>query len=213
MVGAHRDVHRVVEEMDELDVAGSARRRRELAGAIGPTPEGVVGDREVKVAGAELWNRLDGIGHRDAELDRRVTVAVGGDRERDDRRGGRRERGQTERPALQALERLELELGVDQAGEDRLGAVDQELPRVGEHDPLGDAPDEQHPRLGLERRDLPGDGGLRVAERVSGGGEGTLPSHLAEHSQTPRVEHYLGLYQAQQTPICIYGRFAANLRL
>ena len=120
-----------------------------------------------------------------------MAFAERGDRQRDDRRGRRGKRSHPQPAALQAGERAELVLGIVEAREDRLCAIDQQHARVGEDSPLGHAPDQGRPHLRLQRRDLPGDRGLGVAQRLRGSRERPVAGDLAEHSQPPAVKHDL----------------------
>ena len=58
--------------------------------------------------------------------------------------------------------------------------------------------DELRARLAFERRDLLGDGGLRVGERVGRGGEGAVCRDLAQHAHPADVKHKQNLYQIRQ---------------
>ena len=62
-------------------------------------------------------------------------------------------------------------------------------PGVGEADRAGAALDERHARLALERRDLLGDGGRRVAELEGGRGDRAALRDLAQHAHAPNIEH------------------------
>src|SRR3954462_9292407 len=71
-----------------------------------------------------------------------------------DGRAGAGERGQPQAPAAQAGDRLELGLGVGQAGEDRVGVLYQRAARIGQAHAARVALDERRARLALEGGDL-----------------------------------------------------------
>ena len=130
-----------------------------------------------------------GLGGLERELDRRVALAEARDRLGHDRRPGAREGGQAQAPAAQAGDRLELGLGVGQAGEDRVGVLDERAARVGQAHAARVALDERRARLALQGGDLLGDRGLGVGQRVGGGGERTAGGDLAQHAHSADIEH------------------------
>ena len=114
-----------------------------------------------------------------------MALAEACDRERHDRRGRGGERGEPEPPSLQARQLPELVLGAGDADQDRFGAIDQEPPGLRQHRTLGNAADQLGADLGLERRYLPRDRRLRVAERLGSGRERALAGDLNQHAQAP----------------------------
>ena len=129
------------------------------------------------------------LGGLERELDRRVALAEAGDRLGHDRRPGAGEGGQAQAPAAQAGDGLELGLGVGQAREDRVGVLDQRAARVGQAHAARVALDERRAGLALEGGDLLGDRGLRVGQRVGGGGERPACGDLSQHAHSADVEH------------------------
>ena len=103
-----------------------------------------------------------------------MQLAEPGDGLGHDRCPGAREGHQPQAPAAQARHGLELGLGVGQPAQDVVGVAEQDAAGVGEVHPARAALDELHARLALERGDLLGHGGLRVGERLGGGGERAL---------------------------------------
>ena len=101
----------------------------------------------------------------------------------------------------------------DELGQDRLAALDEQPPRIGQYRPLRDSADEDRADLGLERGDLAGHGGLRVAELGRGGRKRPVTGDLAEDAETACIEHNEQLYLIKQTPICIYGVRGAKFLL
>ena len=91
--------------------------------------------------------------------------------------------------AAQAGDGLQLGLGVGEAGEDDVGMGDQGAPGVREGDAALAPLDQARAGLALQRRDLLRDGGLRVGERLGGGGEGALRCDLAQDAHTADVKH------------------------
>ena len=178
MVARQRDVHRVVEQRHAVDavVGVGAEARADV-------------ERDVEVAAAQEVHAVLGLDGRERQLDARVALAEAGDRGRHDRAPGARERAQAQAPAAQAGDRLELGLGVGQAREDHVGVGDERPAGLGEVDPARAALDELGARLALQGRDLLGDRGLRVVQRVGGGGERTPAGDLAQDPHAADVEH------------------------
>ena len=85
--------------------------------------------------------------------------------------------------------RRQLGLGRLELGQHALGAPDEQ-PRGGGEDhaaPL--ALEQRDPDLALERGEVLGDRGGRVAERLGRGGDGAALGELAQHVQAADVEH------------------------
>ena len=173
-----RDVHRVVEQVQALDAVLGQR----------PVGDGDV-ERDVDLAAAQPAQRRPRLGGLERQLDRRVALAEARDRLGHDRRAGAGEGGQAQAPAAQAGDRLELGLGVGEAGEDRVGVLDQRATGVGQAHAARVALDERRAGLALEGGDLLGDRGLRVGQRVGGGGEGAARGDLAQHAHSADIEH------------------------
>ena len=127
--------------------------------------------------------------------------AEGGDRERHQRRGGGLERGQAQPAAAQAGDRLQLGLGLAEAGEDRVGVADERLAGLGQPDSARVALDERAAGLALERGDLLRDGGLREGEGLGGGRERAADGDLPEHPHAANVKHQKNLYHRPQKVI------------
>ena len=127
--------------------------------------------------------------------------AEGGDRERHQRGGGGLERGEPQAAAAEAGDRLQLRLGLGEAGEDGVGVADERLAGLGEPDPARVALDERAAGLALERGDLLRDGGLREGERLGGGAERAADRDFSEHAHAANVKHQNLLYHAQQKVI------------
>ena len=75
--------------------------------------------------------------------------------------------------------------------------LDERAARVGQPDAACAALDEPRPGLALERGDLLGDGGLRVGQRLGGGGEGATGRDLAQDPHAADVEHEAQLIGAR----------------
>ena len=67
--------------------------------------------------------------------------------------------------------------------------------------PLRLALDQLHAGLRLQARDLLGHGGLRVGERLGGGGERAAQRHLAQDLQQAEIVHKVTLSQGSATII------------
>jgi hypothetical protein len=78
---------------------------------------------------------------------------------------------------------------VRELGQDLLGVAHQRLAGRRELDALGLALDQLHARLRLQARDLLGHGGLRVGERLGGGGERAAQRHFAQDLQQAEIVH------------------------
>ena len=76
--------------------------------------------------------------------------------------------------------------------------LDEHAAGVREPDAARAALHELRPGLAFERRDLLGDGGLCVGERVGRRGEGALCRDLSQHSHPAYVKHKHNLYQIRQ---------------
>ena len=107
--------------------------------------------------------------------------------------------GHPQAAAAQAGDRLQLGLGLGQAGHDRLGVADDRLARLGEPHAARAALHERGAGLALERGDLLRDGGLRERQRLGRGGERAADRDLAEHPHAADVKHELNLYQPLRT--------------
>ena len=136
--------------------------------------------RRQRVLGLELGEQDLGAGMAGGE---------GGHRPRYERRRRGREGGQAHAAAHVAVAGGELGLGRLELGQHTLGAPDEQ-PRGGSQ---GHAPslalEQRHADLALEGRQVLGDGGGRVAERLGRGGDGAALGELAEHVQAADVEH------------------------
>ena len=171
------DVHRVVEDVQLVDAL------------VGAQPRGGDGHGDVDLTGLELRDAVVGLGEVERQLDAGMAIAVAGDGRRHDRRPCAGERAQPQPAAAQPGDRLELVLGVGQAGEDDVGVLDERAARLREAHAARAALDELRGGLALERGDLLGDGRLRVGQRVGGGGERSTGCNLAQHAHTADVEH------------------------
>ena len=118
------------------------------------------------------------------------------DRERHDRGGGGLERGEPQAAAADAVDGLQLGLGLGEPRHDRVGVPHERLARLGEADAARVALHERAAGLALERRDLLADGGLGEAQRLGGGAERAAESDLPEDPHTANVKHQFLLYQA-----------------
>jgi hypothetical protein len=130
-----------------------------------------------------------------------VVGTEGGDRERHQRRGGGLERGEPQPAAAQAGDRLQLGLGLAEAGEDGVGVADECLAGLGQPDPAGVALDERSAGLALERGDLLRDGGLGEGEGLGGGRERAAYGDFAKHLHAANVEHQKNLYHRTEKVI------------
>ena len=92
-------------------------------------------------------------------------------------------------PAAQLGERRQRGLGGLEPAEDHVGVLDEDLARLGQHDPAGTALQQPHAGLALERGDLLRDRRGRVGEHVGGGRQRTAAGDLAEHAQAANVQH------------------------
>ena len=90
-------------------------------------------------------------------------------------------------PPRRPGDRRHLGLGRVQARDDPLGVLEQHLAGRREPHAARQPLDQRHPGLGLERGDLLRDGGLRVGERVGGGGERAAARDLDEDPQTVQI--------------------------
>ena len=70
-----------------------------------------------------------------------------------------------------------------------VGVIDERAPGVGQPHAAAAALDELRAGLALERRDLLGDGRLRVRQALGGGGERALRGDLAQDAHTADIEH------------------------
>ena len=191
VVGGQRRVQHVVHQ--PLD-AEAVERRVGLEAAL-------LDDREVDVAAAQGGDRLRRVHQLEVDLDARPLVPEGRDRERHDRPRRGRERGHAQAPARARRDLGELGLGVGELGEDALGVAHERLAGRGQAHALGEALDQLHAGLRLEPCDLLRDGGLRVGERVGGGGEGAAQRHLAQDLEQAEIIHKARLSRPEATII------------
>jgi hypothetical protein len=123
------------------------------------------------------------------------SMALAEDRDglRHQRRAGTREGGQSQPPAAQAGDGLELGLRVGQAREDDVGVVDEHAAGVGQSHAARVALHQRRAGLPLEGRDLLGHRGLRVGEGVGRGRERALRGDLAQHAHATHIKHKASL--------------------
>ena len=110
--------------------------------------------------------------------------AEGRDGQRHQRGGGGLERGQAQAAAAQAGDRLQLGLGLAQAGEDGVGMAHERLAGLRQPHPAGAALNEDGARLALQRGDLLGHGRLGEGERLRGGRERAADRDLPRSRRT-----------------------------
>ena len=103
------------------------------------------------------------------------------------RRGG--EGGQAHAAAHVAVAGGELGLGRLELGQHALGAPDEQPRGGGEGHAPSLALEQRDADLALERGEVLGDRGGRVAERLGRGGDGAALGELAQHVQAADVEH------------------------
>jgi hypothetical protein len=111
------------------------------------------------------------------------------DGRRNQRRPRGREGGEAHAPAAQPRDRLELGLGGRDAGENRLGVLDQRAPGVGQAHATRAAVEQRRPRLALERGDLLRDAGLGVGEGLGGVLERAVLGDGSEDAKALDIEH------------------------
>jgi len=150
-----------------------------------------VGEREheVGVAGAQLRNRVLGLGLLERHLDAGVRRAHARERAGHERCAARRERHDPHASGAQAGDRGHLLLGRREPREHGLGVLHERAAGVREPDAAAEPRDQRRADLGLQARDVVRDRGLRVAERPGGRRHGPLARHRSEHLQAPHVEH------------------------
>ncbi len=154
---------------------------------------------------AQLRLHLLRLAERHRQLHAGVVLAEQRERHRHQRRRAGLERRHPQAPAAQAGDRLQLGLGLGEAGEHGVGVAHERLPRLGQPHPARVALHEHGSGLALERGDLLRHGGLREGERLGGGGEGALAGDLAQDAHAADVEHQSSLYQGPRNVICTDG--------
>ena len=183
MAARQRDVHRVLDQVVELDAAVEA-----IPFGLGEVVE-LEHDRHLELSGAQHLDRVLGLLLDEGQLDVGVALREAGDRRRQHGCPGGGERGEPDPAAAHAGDGVELGLGGGEPREHDLGVIDQRAAGVGEEDAPAGAVDERGAGRLLERGDLLGDGGLRVRERLGGRGEGAVLGHRLEHPQLLDIEH------------------------
>ena len=131
MVGRQHDPHRVVEQMNAVEILAQDVRRAPVLV--------VEHDRQVEVAPLERRDGHVGLALGEAQLDLGMLSLKPRDRLGDEGRARAREARQADAAAAEAGDRGELALGVRELGEDRVGAGDERTARVGEADAPGAA--------------------------------------------------------------------------
>jgi len=191
------EVDRVVEEMDELDRTGGAQRYEVVL------PE----DRDVDLAPAQARQPDARVGLEDVRVESVLRDGLG-----DDRGGRAGEGGDADRRLRSTRERLGLGLRLRELRQDLLGPLDEQEPRGCEMHAAAAALEQLVPELALERAQLLGDGGRRERERLGGGSDRAVKSHLAQRSQSPDVEHQFCLTIRQATRAGAETRPAGTVR-
>ena len=179
MPGGHGDVDLVLGERRELDARVLAARAEVV----------LVDDGDVGLAELQRGQRGLGLELGEQDLGARMAGGEGRHRPRHERRRGGGEGGQAHAAAHVAVAGGELGLGRLELGQHALGAPDEQ-PRGGGEDhaaPL--ALEQRDADLALERGEVLGDRGGRVAERLGRGGDGAALGELAQHVQAADVEH------------------------
>lgn len=179
MVGGQHERHGVVEEMHRL----------ELGLGCDAVVRSVDDDRDVGVTAAQRSDVVRRLAGRDAEFDAGVALAELDDGLRHDRGARGREGRQAQPTATQAGDRVELGLGVVEAGEDRVGVGDERAAGLRERDAPGPAIDETRAGLLLERGDLLRHRALRVSERFCRRGERPVGGDFSEHAEPADIKH------------------------
>ncbi len=183
VVPRHGDVHRVVEQVAQLDALVETVE-------LGLGQVAVLEDhRHLELGGAQHAHRVLRLLLDEGELHVGIAAGEEGDRRRQERGAGGRERGQPDATAPHSAHRLELGLGGRQAGEHDLGMLDERLTGLGERHTAATAVHELRARLLLEGGDLLGDRRLRVREGLGGGGERAVLGDGLEHPQLLDIEH------------------------
>ena len=91
--------------------------------------------------------------------------------------------------AADARDRCEGGLGRLQAGDDALGVLDEQLAGRGQPQAARPPLDQRRLGLGLQRRDLLGDGRLRVRQRLGGRRERPAVGDFPQDPEAIHVEH------------------------
>ena len=147
-------------------------------------------DGEVGLAELQRRQRVLGLELGEQDLGARMAGGEGGHRPRYERCRGGREGGQAHAAAHVAVAGGELGLGRLELGQHALGAPDEQPRGGGEGHAPSLALEQCHPDLALERGQVLGDGGGRVAERLGRGGDRAALGELAQHVQAADVEHW-----------------------
>jgi hypothetical protein len=121
MVPGQGEVHRVVEEVDELDPLGHD-------GAL----HGAFGEGQIQIARAQARDRVVGLLEGQGELHGRMPAAELRDRQRHDARARRLERRPSAGAPRAGRDGLELGFGFGQAGEDRFRVAHDRFPGLRE---------------------------------------------------------------------------------
>jgi hypothetical protein len=195
VVRRHRHVHRVVDQVPELNalVEPVELRLRE--------PAVLEDEGQLELGSAQHRHRLLGLLLDEGELHLGVAAR--------EQRHGRRKQGRPRRgkgghaypPAAHAGNRLQLRLGGGQPGDHHLRVLDQRTAGVGERDPAAAAVDERGAGLLLEGGDLLRDGGLGVGQGIGRGGERAVLRDRLQDPQLFDVEHNQSLSEASQVRI------------
>ena len=179
MPRGHGDVDVVLGQRRELD-AGVVAARAEVV---------LVDDGEVGLAELQGGQRVLGLELGEQDLGARMAGGEGRHRPRHERRRRGGEGGQAHAAAHVAVAGGDLGLGRLELGQHALGAPDEQPRGGGEGHAPPLALEQRDADLALERGEVLGDRGGRVAERLGRGGDGAALGQLAQHVQAADVEH------------------------
>ena len=179
--------HRVPRGHGDVDGVLGQRRQPDARIVAARAEVVLVDDGEIDLAELQRGQRVLRLELGEQDLGARMAAGEARHRQRHERRRRGGEGGQAHAAADVAVG--ELGLGRLELGQDALGTPDQQPRRGGEDHAASLALEERDPGLALERREVLGDGGGRVAECLSRGGDGAALRELAQHVQAADVEH------------------------
>ena len=148
MVARHGEVHRVVDQVAQLDALEHALELGRRHPAV------LEHERDLELRGAQHLHGVLGLLLDEGELHLRVALGEERHGRRQQRGAGAREGRHPHAAAAHAGDRLELGLRRGEPRDDDLGVLDERLPGVGEPHAAAAAVDERRPGALLERRDL-----------------------------------------------------------
>ncbi len=163
--------------------------RFESGRARGGVARVLLGEDQVEVAGLEGRERLLRFQLGDVHAQPRMPLAQQTQRRRDQGQGRRLERGDTQGAGQLRQRGGDVRLRTLKTLQHRLRVGDEDLGLLGQPHPPPDRLQQLHPDLGLQLRELLGDGGGRVRQGRRDGRQRAAVLELAQQPQSVQIKH------------------------